>query len=380
MNNIGNQRHKFDIPDDVSYLDCATMSPLLLSSYEATRVGLQFKLHPWLVKSEDFFNEAEQVREIVGRLINTQSDNIALIPGASYGVALAAANIPIQSGQEVLILESQHTANAYSWMHYSKQVGAKIRVLKRPNQLNWTEIVLEAIGAKTAVAALPCVHSSDGSELDLTRISIRLREFGAALVLDATHSIGATNIDINSVQPDFLVAAGYKWLLGPYGTGIMYVAPKWQQGRPLEEPGLNRLGSSNFVENLSYLENYIDGARRYDVSSRGNFGLIQGLRNSLQQIESWGIHSIAKELTSITTAIADKVKQIDLPGMVGAVAHGHYLSIEFLEQLPIDLIHQLERDKVYVSARGRWLRLTPYLHNSERDVESLFKAITACGK
>ena len=49
---------------------------------------------------------------------------------------------------------------------------------------------------------------------------------GAALVLDLTQSIGALLFDVARVRPDFAVAAGYKWMMGPYTLGFLYVAPK----------------------------------------------------------------------------------------------------------------------------------------------------------
>ena len=82
---------------------------------------------------------------------------------------------------------------------------------------------------------------------DLETIAECCREVGSALVLDLTQSAGALPFAIDRVQPDFVVCATYKWLLGPYTLGFLYVAPHWQQGQPLEYNWIARLGSEDFT-------------------------------------------------------------------------------------------------------------------------------------
>lgn len=77
---LPNQRHLFDIPDDVAYLNCAYMSPLPKASIEAGDRGLRRKAQPWNVPAIDFFTGSEVVRELFARLINATSDDIALSP------------------------------------------------------------------------------------------------------------------------------------------------------------------------------------------------------------------------------------------------------------------------------------------------------------
>jgi selenocysteine lyase/cysteine desulfurase len=75
-----------------------------------------------------------------------------------------------------------------------------------------------------AIGALPHCHWIDGGLLDLVAIGARCREVGSALVVDATQSLGALPLDLAAVRPDYLVRPDYKWLLGPYSLGYLYVA------------------------------------------------------------------------------------------------------------------------------------------------------------
>ena len=122
---------------------------------------------------------------------------------------------------------------------------------------------------------------TSGGRLDLVRIGEACRKLGAALVLDLTQSLGALPFSVgglknnlqNGVQPDFAVAASYKWLLGPYSVGLLYVAPKWQSGMPLEENWIQRANARDFSSLILYTEDYDAGARRFDMGERANFAL-----------------------------------------------------------------------------------------------------------
>jgi len=84
--------------------------------------------------------------------------------------------------------------------------------------------LLQAIDATTAIVSVPHCHWTDGSKVDLELLSERTHAVGAALVIDASQSLGAGVLDLERVKPDFLTSVGYKWLLGPYGLGYLYVA------------------------------------------------------------------------------------------------------------------------------------------------------------
>ena len=93
------QRHLFDIPDDVAYLNCAYMSPLMKSALEAGTAGLARKAHPWEITPDKFFTGSEEFRGTAAPLIDSSPDDIAIVSSASYGIATAARNLPIEKGR-----------------------------------------------------------------------------------------------------------------------------------------------------------------------------------------------------------------------------------------------------------------------------------------
>ena len=98
-----------------------------------------------------------------------------------------------------------------------------------------------------ALVAVPHCHWTDGTWVDLVKVGARAREVGAVLAVDATQSLGALPLNVAEVQPDYLVAAGYKWLMGPYSQGYLYVAPRHREGQPLELNWITRRGQRGLL-------------------------------------------------------------------------------------------------------------------------------------
>ena len=106
---------------------------------------------------------------------------------------------------------------------------------------------------------MPSAHWTSGGLLDLERIGEACRSNGTTLALDLTQSLGAYPFEVKKVLPDFAFAATYKWLMGPYSLGLMYVAPKWHDGRPLEENWIQRDNARNFSDLIHYTDHYEPG-------------------------------------------------------------------------------------------------------------------------
>ena len=370
------QRHLFDIPPDVAYLNCAYMSPLMNAVVEAGRAGVARKARPWTIGQDDFFSEPDRARALFARLVNGRDDSVALIPAASYGIAVAAANLPVERDHEILVLAEQFPSNVYSWREVATDAGARL-VTVADGDGPLTDRVLEHIGTHTAVAALPHCRWTDGERLDLEAIGARCREVGAALVLDVTQSAGALPLDVTRVQPDFLVAACYKWLLGPYTLGFMHVAPRWHDGRPLEHSWIARAGSEDFSALVDYRDEFEPGARRFDMGERASFHLMPMAIAALEQILQWGVDSIAETLAARTRDLAARCAGLGLSSLPESRRPGHFLGLRFPHGVPDGLLEILASRQVHVSLRGDVLRVTPHLYNTDEDVARLLDALAA---
>ncbi len=374
---MNSQRHLFDIPDGVTYLNCAYMSPSLRSVTDAGVAAIRRLEHPWEIVVDDFFEPVERLRRLFATVLGVDgdADGVAVVPAVSYGVGVAAANLSLTAGDEVVVLAEQFPSHVYPWRHLAVERGVRIRTVERRAGRNWTEGVVESISPRTAVVAVPQVHWTDGSVVDLVAVGAAAREVGAALVVDVTQSLGAMPFDATAVRPDFVAAAGYKWLLGPYSLAYLWVAPRWRSGVPLEHGWIVREGAEDFSRLVDYTDRLAAGARRYDVGERSNFVLVPMAIAALDQIVSWGVSDIAGTLADTTARIGECAAQRGLDPTPPDERGPHMIGVRVPGGLPPGLAGALAERGVYVSVRGDSIRVSPHLYNDEADVARLFAAL-----
>ena len=375
MKIIPNQKHLFNIPEEITYLNCCYMSPQLLSVTRAGEKALLRKQEPWKINIDDFFVETEITRNLFAQLIDSNIDDIAIIPSASYGLAIAAKNLHVKANSKIIMLNEQFPSNVLVWKELAKKKGANTVFLKDTENIGWTNILLQSIDENTSIVAIPNVHWSDGRIINLEKISQRCKQFNAALVLDLTQSVGAIPFSAQKVQPDFMVTATYKWLLGPYSMGFLYVNPKQQLGEPIEHNWINRKRSENFPKLASYENEFKIGSRRFDVGERSNFVLMPMVRAALEQIHLWKVLNIRNTLLSLTIEISKKASDIGLSIPKINQSSPNFIGIKFNKKIPDGLEYFLTKKNVFVSIRGNSMRVSPHVYNSIDDINELFRLL-----
>jgi selenocysteine lyase/cysteine desulfurase len=373
--NLGNQRPLFEVPENVAYLNCAYMSPQLRTVRKVGEGAIQRKSRPWEISPKDFFEDSETARALFAKIVGGEADGVAIVPSVSYGMAVAAANVPLGAGQSVLILDEQFPSNVYPWRELTKRVGAELVIVPRPTDNDWTGALLERVSEGTAIVAVPNCHWTDGSFVDLVRVGEEAREVGAVLVVDGIQSLGAHPFDVSEVRPDFLIASSYKWLLGPYGMGFMYVGEAYREGIPIEHNWINRAGSEDFSRLVEYEDAFQAGARRFDVGERSNFVLLPMVIAALRQILGWGVANVSETLRKLTARIEDEARELGLEAVPAEWRMAHMIGIKLGAEAPDNLAVRLAEEKVFVSVRGRSLRVSPHLYNTEEDVRHLFDSL-----
>jgi len=351
------------------------MSPLMRSALEAGRVGLARKTHPWDLTAPEFFTGAEEFRTVAAQIFGTTADCVAIVSSAGYGVETAARNLPVRKGQTVLVLAEQFPSNYYAWQRLAEKNGAALKIVPWPADNDWTAAVLQTLTPEVAIAALPHVHWTSGGQLNLVRIGAACRQIGAALALDLTQSLGVLPFRVSEVQPDFAVAASYKWLLGPYTVGMLYVAPKWHNGVPLEEGWIQRANAQDFSSLILYCDDYDAGARRFDMGERSNFALLPAAVRAMQQILEWGIDEISATSGAMNRPLAEAAAELGFSAPREPLRAPHYLCLRRDVAIPPELTHVLAREKVFVSVRGTSMRVTPHVYNTAQDCDRLIACL-----
>jgi len=375
------QKHLFQMPAGIHYLNCAYMSPLLKSVEEKGVEGMRLKRNPISIKPPDFFTGAVGVRQKFARMVQCDPAQVAIMPSVSYGMNSVIRNIPCSPGQHALTISEEFPSCYYTAQRWCMDNEAQLKVVARKDDVpqkgrEWNTRILEAINKDTAFVVMASVHWMNGTRFDLEKIGARCREVGAKLIVDGSQSVGALPIDVHACNIDALICAAYKWLMGPYSTALSYIHEDFNNGVPLEESWMTRPNSERFDRLTNYEEGYKPGAVRFDVGQSSNFIFLPMLDEALNQLLEWGIDNIqeyGRELGApLISHFAEKGVTLD-----DEMHRAHHLmGMPLPDHIDGEaLVREFQSRQVYVSLRGSNIRISINVFNTEEDVGELISAL-----
>jgi len=376
------QRELFALPDEVHYLNCASRSPLARTVEEAGIAGLRSKRVP-LLTHDDFFGLPDRIRAQFAQLINAPDpQQIALIPAVSYGMAIVAKNTPLAPGQRIVLVDQQFPSDVYAFRRLAAESGATITTVKSPDAEHrgqaWSEALINALMPDAGLIVVPHVHWTDGTTFDLAAIGERARDVGAAFVVDGTQSVGALPFDVAAIHPDALVCAAYKWLFGPYTSGLACFGERYLDGIPLEENWISRAGSDNFSQLVHYQDTYQPGAIRYDMGERSNFIQLPMLQAALEMVLRWKPERIQAYCQQLTAPILADIRALGYHTSTEPGRAHHIFGVRMPDGVPLDSLKaELAKRHIHVSVRGDAVRVAPHVYNTATDVAALRDALSA---
>ena len=376
------QKHLFDIPDDITYLNGAYMSPLLKHVSKSGEIGIQHKSQPWNLTIDDFFEPTVLLKKTIAELLSVNdSERIAFLPSVSYGIANVANNINVNGKKEILIVGEQFPSNYYSWERLAKRENLSIKIITAPD-VNiergkaWNEKILNTINKDTLLVSISNVHWADGTVFDLKAIRKETKNVDALLVIDGTQSVGAYPFNVQEIQPDALICAAYKWLMGPYSSGFAYYGEYFDNGVPIEESWLNRLDSHDFANLVNYQEQYRPAANRYMVGEYPNFILIPMMQAALEQILKWGVNNIQNYCKEIAKPVINELREKAYSIEEEPYLAYHLFGIKFSSINDAKKVHNNLRDnRIFVSRRNNSIRISPNVYNDESDLKILLNIL-----
>jgi selenocysteine lyase/cysteine desulfurase len=369
-------RDEFDVPPDVAYFNTANMSPLPHRVRAAGEAALERRARPWTIQASDWFDDVERVRALFARLIDADVDGVAVVPASSYGFGVAARNLRLAPWQRIVVLAEEYPSGIYTWRALANEMGCDIVTIEREPGQTWTDAIFAVLDEQAGLVSVPNVHWTDGALIDIDAVAARVHELGCRFAIDASQSCGVMPISVERLRPDFLVTVAYKWLLGPFSTSLLYVAPEHRDGEPLEENWINRAGSEDFARLVDYTDAYQPGARRFDTGQRSNFQLAPMTAAALEAVLEWEPARIAATLTLTTEAIAEGAAEVGLEPVPAGERGPHLLGVRLPDPAGGEaLTEALNAAGCFAAVRGDSLRISPHLHNTPDEVERLVAAL-----
>jgi len=310
------QRVRDDIPAAKScyYLNTGTLGPsprrvtdAFVKAYrqwEATYPG-----QPGQYRHMHDLNEV--ARPLVADLIGADPDEIALTGNSSDGINIVAHGLGFRTGDEVIISDQEHPAVFVPWLHLAQRGKVKVRVLKLDNDPGKTMANLrEILGPQTVAVCVSHVSSMTGLILPVKEICELAHQVGAAVCLDGAQATGQLPLDVREIGCDFYALNGHKWLLGPVGTGALYVRHEaFDRLVPYASGGGSVL---SYGYPASDRLDWRQDARKFEFGTR-NWALVAGWAESLKYIGELGVDSIRRHQLDLGAGLCRRIAR--LPGV-----------------------------------------------------------------
>ena len=369
--------------EDATYLNLAGQSPMPKVSLRAIQSAVEDKKHPHHRADSVFYEIPNRIRTNIAQLIGAKPEEIAVTTGASAGVTAVAYALDWKPGDEVITAAREFPLHYTIWKPMEDRVGLKLKIVSPRDRFLTADDLIAAMTPNTRLVSVSLVRFDDGSLLDAKRVAAACHSQGALLLLDVSQCCGAVPMNVKELGADFLVCAGYKWLLGPFGTGFFWIKHELlSRVRPAPFYWMAVAGSDDFAK-LNFADpKPADSAKRWDApewASYFNFNLV-GLDASLDFVLRMGPETVERHNRSLIELMYERLpKDRCVPASpLDAAKRGPYGC--FAARTPektAELYHKLRNENVIVSLREGNIRVSPHLYNTERDIDRLISVVTA---
>jgi selenocysteine lyase/cysteine desulfurase len=358
------------------YLDCAYQGPFPRATVARLQQAIELKCHPERLQAPEYFGLPDRVRNHLAALIGAEPSDIALTNSATQGVGVVAAGGMLEAGDEVVIASCNFPSNLFTWLHL-RRLGVRVHVVKPAAWHVRAEDVLPALTPRTRVLALDWVSYVTGARIDLQEFGELVHRCGGILVVDGTQGVGALELNLRDSPVDALAVAAYKWLLGPYGTGFVYLHPKLRDR--LDLPVINWMtveGSEVFDSLPADTFTLPQSARIFDVPETPSFLNLYGLEASLEFVERAGVRAVREHCRGLLDRLAEGLRELGYR-LSDAAEPQHHSTILGFQASSLEATSKLHRrlqaNHVAVSLRHGTIRVSPYLYNTREDIDRLLE-------
>ncbi|MEQ1352935.1 MAG: aminotransferase class V-fold PLP-dependent enzyme [Candidatus Acidiferrum sp.] len=367
--------------ENATYLNVAGNGPMPKVSLRATQAAIEWKKFPQRVPDEAYFDVPNRIRASIAELIGAKEDEIALTTGASTGMAAVAYGLAWKPGDEVITAKGEFPLQYTTWRPMEEREGLTLKVVAPSERFITAEDLIAALSPKTRLVSVSLTRFDDGSMVDAAKLAAACHAQGTLLLLDASQCCGAIPMKVDELGADFIVCAGYKWLLSPYGTGFFWARSEHTaKMRPgpfywTAAEGANHFGSLVFSQ-----PKMAAGARRWDAAETASYFNLSAMAVSLEFVLRMKPETVAAHNRALMELMFERLpKDRCVPASpLDTARRGPYAC--FSGRTPektAELYKKLQAENVFVSLREGNLRVSPHVFNTERDIDRLIAVVTA---
>ncbi len=347
-------RDLFPVTSNLIYFNHAAVGPLSVRSYDAMERHARDQRDFGALHWREWYAEHAHVRESAARLIGAEAKEIAIVKNTSEGLSFVAQGLRWHERDNVVTTALEFPSNWTPWKRL-EQRGVECRVAELPD----VEHIEPLIDKRTRLVTVSSVAFHNGYTADLNAIGALCASRDVLFCVDAIQSLGVLPTDVRAAKIDFLSADGHKWLCGPEGAGIFYVAAE-----RLEELEVVENGWTNIDRKGKFLDcpiEWLPDSRRFEAGSLNTSG-IYGLRAGIELLLETGIETVRDRAMAVATKLAEGLQSIGWRAplfgspIVGATPPDVEKSILWYHR-------KLEEQGVVCAPREGLLRFSPHFYN-----------------
>ncbi|MEM3403384.1 MAG: aminotransferase class V-fold PLP-dependent enzyme [Nitrososphaeria archaeon] len=316
----------------------------------------------------------EEARDEVSNLINCKSDDIAIVTNTSEGLNFTAHAVKMTPGSNIVTTDLEFPTVTYPWLKVAEEKRLEVRFARHKNGIVTIEDLERLVDDKTKVITLSHVEYSSGFRFNLREVAELAHKHGALLVVDAIQSLGVIPFDAKVEDVDVLVTAAYKWLLGPFGAGFLYMKDEVYHDVEPIFAGWRSKEDHEVFEPLKL--SFKKTARKFEYGGMP-YSAIYGFTRSLKYISDLEVDNINNHVIGITQELMEGLKNLGANLFTPFNRHQRagIVTAKF-DNLDADtLLNELKEEKIIISKRFGALRFSPHIYNNKEDVEKVIHLI-----
>lgn len=368
------EHREFPLKEEICYLNHAAVSPWPRRSIEAIERFARENMHLGSLHYPQWLEVEQQLREQLARLIQApSSETIALVKNTSEALSLVATGLDWQNGDNIVISDQEFPSNRIVWESLRDQ-GVEIKSISL-NGDNPEQNLIQALDERTRLLSISSLQYGTGLRMDLQQLGKACRAREVLFCVDAIQSVGAYPVDVQACAIDFLAADGHKWMLGPEGLGLFYVASQHMDTLKLQQFGWHMVEHVGDYDRRQWQPAH--SARRFEPGSPNMLG-IHALQASTSLLLEEGLERVEKQILQHTRFLMDALQEALDAQWINPQQDDRRAGIISFTVADADhqQLHQkLCQQGVFCAYRAGGIRLSPHFYTPQSVLERAVQII-----
>ena len=373
-------KDKFQISG--TYLNAAYTHPMSLGSANAIKSFLDLRMVNGRGKGVNMATDRREALDLFAKLINADPQELAWVPSTMVGENLVVSGLGLPGSKARVVTDAYHfDGSLYLYQQLAKQ-GLDLHILgPRNNQIDMNELDV-AIKPGTRLVAISLVSTINGFQHDLKAVCDLAHSRGAMVYADIIQAAGAVPIDVKESGVDFCACSTYKWLMGDFGVGFLYVRKDRLEMLKRSQYGYRQLADYAFHAfpfdqpgtELFESRPKEDTGGHFEVGTLGNEA-VAALRYSLGLLLETGIDKIQQFRQPMIDRLQSALPELGYAQMTPANSKSPIVSFAFRDASKI-LKPRLDAADINIQLYENRLRISPSFYNDTDDIEKLIKVLS----